>query len=46
METVEHSVPVAGSIEARDGVAGGVVLLEVSISELQIFAAGGRLCAR
>ena len=31
METVEPSALVAGSIEARDGVAGGVVLLEVSI---------------
>lgn len=31
METVGRSALVAGTVEARDGVAGGVVLLEVSI---------------
>jgi len=31
METVERSALVVGSIEARDGVAGGVVVLEVSM---------------
>jgi len=46
IETVECSAPVAGTVEARDGVAAGVVLLEVSISESQILAAGGRLRAR
>jgi len=46
METDERSALVVGSTEARDGVAGGVVLLEVSISESQILAAGGRLRAR
>ena len=31
METAERSVVLAGTVEARDGVAGGVVVLWVSI---------------